>query len=398
MLARTISRPLESAIHTPSPADRVDGPSPAGIVASTLPSSGLSRKTTSSGTIETHTESRSTARSVTVPCNGVTAVMRFVAGSILTIRPFSEPAAQTLSPAKTTDVVDSGVGKRCSTAPLRGSTRTVSDARATQTEPAPKATPVGLRLLSPLAGMENRCAIAPVVPSRRTRPSPPSSVTQAPPPPVAMPPGMNGSLVVHEDLARRDVHPGHAALVAEEHPGLAGAERDVPGLAREGDAAHDPMRARVDQAERLRRDLEPRRRRLTAAAQDEDDHQGGGGRDRHARQRPEGAAAAGRRPARRRLAPERRGGGGRERAAAREPVVGRLRHGRRDDGVERGGHLRPGLAGERGRLVHVGVDGRELAVAGERRLAGEALEEHAAQRVDVRPRVDRPPSICSGEM
>ena len=199
-LTRTISRPLESAIHTPSPADRVDGPAPAGIVASTLPSSGLSRKTTSSGTIETHTESRSTARSVTVPCSGVTAVMRFVTGSILTIRPFSEPATQTLSPAKTTDVVDSGVGKRCSTAPLAGATRTVSDARATQTEPAPKATPVGLRLLSPLAGMENRCAIAPVVPSSRTSPSPPSSVTQAPPPPVAMPPGTNGSVAVDRIL------------------------------------------------------------------------------------------------------------------------------------------------------------------------------------------------------
>ncbi len=63
-----------------------------------------------------------------------------------------------------------------------------------------------------------------------------------------------------EDLARRDVHPGHAALIAEQHPGLLAAERDIPGLAREGDAAHDLVRARVDQPERLRRDLEPRRR------------------------------------------------------------------------------------------------------------------------------------------
>ena len=58
-LSPTIVQRLVSSL-----ADRVDGRAPAGIVASTLPSSGLSRKTTSSGTIETHTESRSTARSV----------------------------------------------------------------------------------------------------------------------------------------------------------------------------------------------------------------------------------------------------------------------------------------------------------------------------------------------
>ena len=192
-----------SAIHTPSAADRVDGPAPAGSVASTLPSSGLSRKTTSSGTIETQTESRSTARSVTVPWSGVTAVIRFATGSILTIRPFSALATQTLPSAKTTDVGASGVGKRRSTAPLRGSTRTVSDPRATQTDPAPNAMPVGLLLMlprSPLAGMESRRAIAPVVPSSRTSPSPPSSVTHAPPPPVAMPPGVNGSVVVERTL------------------------------------------------------------------------------------------------------------------------------------------------------------------------------------------------------
>ena len=125
----------------------------------------------------------------------------------------------------------------------------------------------------------------------------------------------------------------------------------------------------------------PPRRRTTP------DHGGGGG-DRRDRQRPEGAAAA---PpgAARALAPERRRARLGERAAAREPVVGRLRHGRHDDGVERRGDPRPGLAGERRRFVHVGVHGRQLALASERRLAGQALEEHAAQGVDVRPRVDR---------
>ena len=155
----------------------------------------------------------------------------------------------------------------------------------------------------------------------------------------------------------------------------------------------DLVRARVDQPERLRRDLEPRRRcRLAAAAQDDDaHHDGGGDDDRNARERPEDAAAACRGTARRRLAPERRRARRGERAAAREPVVGRLRHGRRDDGVERRGHPRPDLAGERGLFVHVGVHGRQLALACERRLAGEALEEHAAQGVDVGPRVDRGP-------
>ena len=169
-------------------------------------------------------------------------------------------------------------------------------------------------------------------------------------------------------------------------------ERDVPGLAREGDAAHDLVRARVDQPERLRRDLEPRlRRRLTAAAQDEDAHHG----DRREPRPPRPPAPRGRGGG----AGARRGGAS-PRSAAAAAVARAPQLANRSSGAfamavattasNAAGTLRPDLAGERRRLVHVGVDGRELAVAGERRLAGEALEEHAAQRVDVRPGVDRP--------
>ena len=86
------------------------------------------------------------------------------------------------------------------TAPLAGSTRTVSGPRATQTEPAPTAMPGELASRSPLIGTENRFAIRPVAASRRTSPGPSSSLTQAPPAPVAMPPGSNGSLVDESTL------------------------------------------------------------------------------------------------------------------------------------------------------------------------------------------------------
>jgi hypothetical protein len=78
-----------------------------------------------------------------------------------------------------------------------------------------------------------------------------------------------------------------------------------------------------------------------------------------------------------------------ELAAGRIAVVRRLRERPADDIVEAGGNAWLHVAGARRRLVHVRIDRRDLALALERSLAGEALEEHAAERVDVRPRVDR---------
>ena len=120
--------------------------------------------------METQTDALSTATSVTVPCSDVDAVIRSVAGSIFTTRPFSPLATQTALPEKTIEVAASGVPIRRSTCPSAGSTRTVWAPRATHTEPAPNAIPVGLACQSPLTGTENVRAILPVAGSRPTSP------------------------------------------------------------------------------------------------------------------------------------------------------------------------------------------------------------------------------------
>ncbi len=68
------------------------------------------------------------------------------------------------------------------------------------------------------------------------------------------------------------------------------------------------------------------------------------------------------------------------------PVLGQRP---RDDGVERLGQSRPQIARTRGLLLEVRVDRRRLGGARERHLPGQALEQHAAERVDVGPAVDR---------
>ena len=72
-----------------------------------------------------------------------------------------------------------------------------------------------------------------------------------------------------------------------------------------------------------------------------------------------------------------------ERAAARLPLGGILRHGAREYLVDGGGNARPTLAGARRLLLEVGVHDRDVGGAGERERAGERLEQEAAERVHV---------------
>ena len=75
----------------------------------------------------------------------------------------------------------------------------------------------------------------------------------------------------------------------------------------------------------------------------------------------------------------------------REALVPRLRHRARDDTVELLGQVLAHLRQPRRRARQVGVHHRDLGVPLERRPAGEALVEHAAERVDVGASVERQP-------
>ena len=77
-----------------------------------------------------------------------------------------------------------------------------------------------------------------------------------------------------------------------------------------------------------------------------------------------------------------------ELAAARVALLRLLRQRPGDHGVERRRQLRPLRARRRRLRFEVREHDRELRVAPERRLPDEALVEHAAERVDVRPPVD----------
>ena len=86
---------------------------------------------------------------------------------------------------------------------------------------------------------ENASTIRPVSPSRRTSPGPSSSVTHAAPAPVAMAPGVKGSLVDESTL--RDARSTRATRRSSPSSTHAGAvERHVPRLAREWDLALRP--------------------------------------------------------------------------------------------------------------------------------------------------------------
>lgn len=77
-----------------------------------------------------------------------------------------------------------------------------------------------------------------------------------------------------------------------------------------------------------------------------------------------------------------------ERADVREPVRGLDRHRARDDVVDRGRHLDQGR-GERAPRVQVQVLRHRVGRIVKRQLPDEQVEQQAAERVDVRARVDR---------
>ena len=83
-------------------------------------------------------------------------------------------------------------------------------------------------------------------------------------------------------------------------------------------------------------------------------------------------------------------GGRRELAAARVAIGRSLRKRSREDGVEGSRQLRLHDRQLRRRLVEMREDHGELALARVRPHAGQAFEEHAAERVHVGPQVDRP--------
>ena len=79
-----------------------------------------------------------------------------------------------------------------------------------------------------------------------------------------------------------------------------------------------------------------------------------------------------------------RGARRRDELGAGLPAVLRiLGHRAPDDGVERGGHAGPPLARSRRLVLEVGVDRRHLRIPGEGHLAGQCLEQHAPEGVEV---------------
>ena len=142
---RVSARPREPATQSaPRRAARLSGPRRAGDVCPrTLASSTLRRKTTSSGYGRPDRPARRRVIAEIQPCSVARATIRFAAGSIFSTRPFSLLAAHRSPSAKWSSVAVTGSGKRCCTRPVRASTRTTSAPRASQTEPAPAAIPLG---------------------------------------------------------------------------------------------------------------------------------------------------------------------------------------------------------------------------------------------------------------
>ena len=158
-------------------------------------------------------------------------------------------------------------------------------------------------------------------------------------------------------------------------------ERHIPRLTGERQAGDDGVGRCVDDAQRLRGDRESRSRALAvaaaSAASEDDAGRDGPGREncRHGAD-CEGAASP---AARDQLAAQSGLAGCGQLTAAPEALARRLRKRLGDDRVEALGNARPHIARARRRLVHVRVDGRDLPLALERSLPGEALEEHAPE-------------------
>src|SRR5262245_13230859 len=179
---REIVRPAEFATHTyPLPSEIRSGSGPVWRVPSTLRSSSLSRYTTPSGTLDTQTNPRPTARSLIQPSSLASAVIRFATGSILRMNPTDARALRTAPSAYVSHTVDSdwpGLWIRAVTRPLSGFTRTTLDPWAIQSEPPPNARP-------PPAwpGTVKRRTTRPLRASMPTTCDPASSAAQTNPPP-----------------------------------------------------------------------------------------------------------------------------------------------------------------------------------------------------------------------
>ena len=274
------------------------------------------------------------------------------------------------------------------TRPVTGSTRTVSGPRATQTDPAPNAMPD--QLPGRVAAHRDREPL-PDAPGLGVETHEPRAGVLGDPRRAA--PGRdgaggNGSLVDDStSCVARSTRATRRSSPSSTHAWRASNATSQGWLAN-GICATTFLDVGIDEADRLRRDDEPWRRRITPA---------GAARRRPRRLRRRGRPRRPRRAHERRrdrrcarqLAAQRRLARSGERAPARIAVARRLRERLRDDRVEAGGNARPHVARPRRRLVHVRVDGGDLGLALERRLPREALEEHAPERVDVGPAVDR---------
>ncbi len=186
-------------------------------------------------------------------------------------------------------------------------------------------------------------------------------------------------------LAAASVDPDHAASIVEQHPRRPPGRRHLVGPARERYPADEAAAARVHGGEHMGPEpqLGPGGRVVRASAHQHDNCCNAGENPcRGERDQPAAPSAM---PER--LAVQSRARGAGEVAAARRTLGRHLRQRGGHDVVEGRRQLRATRAGPGWRLVEVRVEHGQLAVAVVWRLAGQALEQHAAQRVHVGPSV-----------
>ena len=178
---------------------------------------------------------------------------------------------------------------------------------------------------------------------------------------------------------------GDEPLAAEEVVGVDGLEAREPLERADAFGGHTSGRGRAGEGVRL------------LAGDLQVDHLAGELRLDVAQVAPAGSSAGGDvdQPAAR-LVDRDRERGASELPAGRVAPLRLLRQSPGDHRVERRRQLRPLFVERRGFRLEVREDDRQLRVAPKRRLPDEALVEHAAERVDVRPAVDVVPGDLLG--
>ena len=170
-------------------------------------------------------------------------------------------------------------------------------------------------------------------------------------------------------------------LVAEvEGPDRPGVDGGGVGPAPNVDHVVDLVGPRVDPDNRVRSGDEGLRSRTAPAERSDEQRRDGRYRDSGRRERPAAPGAS--------VRDQRALGRGRKVGTRRVPVARVLRHSPADHRVHRAGQLRSALGRGRRLLFEVCPGDRKPGIARERRLAGQALVEQAAERVHVRPSVD----------